>query len=85
MCSLDGDAVAIHKLGASDHLKITFHRTIRVPDNQTTSFLPPSMGTFPLYKVADYANELPNDMASKGGIFLPIYRESQATPFIETD
>lgn len=55
-------------------LKISFQRTIRVPDGKGNSELPPGMGTFPLYSVANYAESLPKDMAAKGGLFLPMYR-----------
>lgn len=57
-----------------DDLEICFKRTIRVPDNDDTNDLPPDAGSFPLYKVDDYAETLPLSMAQKGGIFLPIYR-----------
>jgi hypothetical protein len=59
-----------------DDLRITFRRTIRVPDNHESSDLPPDMGKFPLYKVDKYADRLPISMTQKGGIFLPMYRKS---------
>lgn len=55
-----------------DDIIISFQRTIRVPDNKETSQLPPSLGRFNVYKVADYANKLSETMAAKGGIFLPM-------------
>ncbi|KAG6366893.1 hypothetical protein INS49_001074 [Diaporthe citri] len=45
-------------------LEISFERTIRVPDNKELSHLPPSLGSFPLYKVQDYAHRLPQSMAT---------------------
>ncbi|KAF4460083.1 integral membrane [Fusarium albosuccineum] len=57
-----------------DDLKITFHRTIRVPDNDETNDLPPSMGHFPLFSASDYAKKLPPNMAMKGGLFFPMYQ-----------
>lgn len=59
-------------------LDISFQRTIRVPDGQDSSELPPSMGTFPLYPVSSYGKQLPEAMAAKGGVFLPMYRKSRA-------
>lgn len=57
---------------------LTFERTLRVPDNQDVNSLPPSLGQFPLYSVAEYKHRMPEDMASKGGVFLPMYqREGQ--------
>ena len=60
--------------GCGEQLEISFQRTIRVPDGKGDSELPPGMGTFPLYSVANYAEKLPKDMAAKGGLFLPMYR-----------
>ena len=57
-----------------DDLEIIFHRTVRAPDNNQTSALPPSLGRFPLLQVKDYVQNLPATMASKGGLFLPMYR-----------
>jgi hypothetical protein len=58
-----------------DDLTITFKRTVRVPDNDQTTALPPDLGSFPLFKVDDYAESLPDNMARKGGLFLPMYRK----------
>lgn len=60
-------------------LEITFHRTVRVSDSYKSSTLPPSLGRFPLYQVENYAKTLPNTMAAKGGLFLPMYREDLTT------
>jgi hypothetical protein len=53
---------------------IVFERTLRVPDNKDTNNLPPSLGQFPLFSVAEYQDRMPEDMASKGGVFLPMYQ-----------
>ncbi|KAI1851336.1 hypothetical protein JX266_003411 [Neoarthrinium moseri] len=55
-------------------LKIKFHRTIRVRDNEYTSQPPPDLGTFPLYKARDYPNTLPDEF-SKGGALLPMHQK----------
>jgi hypothetical protein len=52
---------------------ISFERTLRVPDNQAVNNLPPSLGQFPLFSVADYKT-MPEEMAKKGGVFLPMYQ-----------
>ena len=61
-------------------LDISFQRTIRVPDGKGDSELPPGMGTFPLYSVANYSEKLPKDMAAKGGLFFPMYRTFPLSP-----
>jgi len=53
-------------------LNITFVRTIRVADNEDTSDLPPGLGPFPLYQVSKFAENLPDEMALKGGLCFPI-------------
>lgn len=60
---------------SGESLKISFQRTVRVPDNDHNSDLPPGMGNFPLYSVANYKNNMPTNMALKGGLFLPMYRK----------
>jgi hypothetical protein len=46
-----------------------------VPDNDQAPALPPDLGSFPLFKVDDYAKNLPDKMARKGGLFLPMYHK----------
>ncbi|CRK36726.1 hypothetical protein BN1708_007158, partial [Verticillium longisporum] len=57
-----------------DALTLTLNRTIRVPDNQDINALPPSCGQFPLYRVRDYARNLPDNMVQRGGLFFPMYQ-----------
>ncbi|KAF2688901.1 hypothetical protein K458DRAFT_331541 [Lentithecium fluviatile CBS 122367] len=65
----NGDTVLIN-----NDLRISFRRTIRVPDNHQTSFLPPDLGTFPLKSTTKYAEKLPTQMVAKGGLFFPMYQ-----------
>ena len=58
------------------NLKVSFQRTIKVPDNANTSLLPPDLGSFPLYPVCKFQN-LPDVMRGKGGVFFPMYGTSQ--------
>jgi hypothetical protein len=57
-----------------DDLRITFHRTIRIPDYDKVNNLPPSMGFFPLYHVKDYVQTLPQLMVAKGGLFVYMHQ-----------
>ncbi|KAK2012979.1 integral membrane protein [Colletotrichum eremochloae] len=70
---LDDDICVSHG-GNKDVLTIRLNRTIRVPDNRDTNNLPPGMGTFPLFKVRDFAHKMPETMAKKGGVFFPMYQ-----------
>ena len=60
---------------AGEKLKVSFQRTIRVPDYDGDSELPPGMGAFPLYNVADYKGTLHNAMSVKGGFYFLMYCE----------
>lgn len=51
---------------------LTFHRTLRVPDNNTNSALPPSLGTFPLEPAENHTERLSSAMKARGGVLLPI-------------
>lgn len=55
-------------------LTVTFHRTLRIPDDGRSHGLPPSLGTFPLLRVDDYADRVPADWLAHGGVFLPMHQ-----------
>lgn len=55
-------------------LFVSFERTIRVSDNNSTNDLSPSLGHFPIFETSDYEETLPSQMAAKGGYFLPMHR-----------
>jgi hypothetical protein len=59
----------------NNDLRISFRRTIRVPDNNQTSLLPPNLGAYPLKSVTKYSEKLQSEMAAKGGLFFPMYRK----------
>lgn len=51
---------------------LTFHRTLRVSDNDNASALPPSLGTFPLEPAEQYTENLSSAMKARGGVLMPI-------------
>lgn len=55
-------------------LNIDFQRTLRIPDDEQTYPLPPSLGTFPLRHVDDHAQNVPRDWLQRGGVMLPMYQ-----------
>jgi hypothetical protein len=55
-------------------LEITFERTLRIPDDGNTYPLPPGLGAFPIRKVEDYADRVPQEWREKGGVFIPMYQ-----------
>lgn len=54
---------------------VAFQRTVRVPDHNGTSALPPGLGYFPIYKTQDYASRLPPGIVRDGGVFIPMYQK----------
>jgi hypothetical protein len=64
-----------------DDLQVEFCRTLRIPDDGDKYDLPASLGTFPIYKVSDYADKVPKSWNEHGGVFIPMY-QSEAL-FIE--
>ncbi|KAK4235617.1 hypothetical protein C8A03DRAFT_36514 [Achaetomium macrosporum] len=57
-------------------LKIALHRTLRVPevkDKKAVFRYPPNFGPFPLFSVKQYADTLPPEIASRGGLFLGMH------------
>jgi hypothetical protein len=68
-CTLKNDEVVV-----DDDLRISFRRTIRVPDTSKAYALPPTLGKFPLRRVSDYVNTLPETMVRKGGMFFTMYQ-----------
>jgi hypothetical protein len=55
-------------------LGITFQRTLRIPDDGRTHFLPPGLGSFPLLHVDDHPASVPPDWTKHGGVMLPMYQ-----------
>lgn len=57
---------------AGGKLKISFHRTVRVSDDEIISNMPPSFGPFPIYPVSKFKN-MPTEIQKKKGYFIPMY------------
>jgi hypothetical protein len=72
-CTLRDDTIVVN-----GDLKISFRRTVRVPDTQESNYLPPNLGAFPLEAVSQHSNKLPRAMVAKGGVFFPMYRMCNA-------
>ncbi len=55
-------------------LRIEFMRTLRIPDDDKTYFLPPGLGKFPLRHVDDFQDRVPSTWLEHGGVMLPMYQ-----------
>lgn len=55
-------------------LEIELERTLRIPDDGNTHFLPPGLGRFPVRHVDDFAAGAPAAWLEHGGVMLPMYQ-----------
>lgn len=55
-------------------LSISFIRTLRIPDDGKTYPLPPGLGHFPICRVSDYKERVPETWLEHGGVFIPMYQ-----------
>lgn len=69
--SLDFRFPGVHEDAACS---IDFQRTLRIPDDNNPYPLPPGLGRFPVTHVDDYAEKLPEDWVTHGGVFIPMYQ-----------
>ncbi len=63
-----------HRVRIGQRFAVSFQRTLRIPDDSRTYPLPPGLGIFPLLKVQDYLNRLPDSWRENGGAFIPMYQ-----------
>ena len=56
------------------HFRVSFQRTLRIPDDGGIYPLPPGLGRFPVFRVADYAATVPASWRRRGGVFIPMYQ-----------
>lgn len=54
---------------------ISFHRTLRIPEDGKNYPLPAGLGRLPLHRVEDYANSVPKKWLQEGGYFVPLYQK----------
>ncbi len=54
--------------------KISFNRTLRIPENGRDYPLPAGLGRFPIHRVEDYADKVPVKWLEEGGFFIPLYQ-----------
>jgi hypothetical protein len=55
-------------------LTIEFQRTLRIPDDDQASPLPPGLGNFPLQHVDNHAANVPSTWLQRGGVMLPMFQ-----------
>ena len=63
-----------HAIRIGLRFTVVFQRTLRLPDDGRSYPLPPGLGAFPIFKVADYAERAPPSWREQGGVFIPMYQ-----------
>lgn len=68
--------LAIHDdmLCVGKHARISFNRTLRIPEDGKIYPLPAGFGRLPILRVEDYAEKLPAKWVSEGGFVIPLYQ-----------
>src|SRR3989338_7808556 len=72
MTSLSTITVNSNSIQFGDNVSVTLHRTLRIPDDGKVYPLPPSLGSFPVYRVQDYQRTVPQKWLTAMGVFIPI-------------
>lgn len=78
MITLEHNRLAFHFPGIDDAppvgVSVSFQRTLRLPDDGRSYPLPAGLGTFPLRHTDDYAGRLPEAIARRGGVIMPMWQ-----------
>jgi tetratricopeptide (TPR) repeat protein len=56
------------------HTSISFRRTLRVPEDGKEYPLPADLGELPIYRIEDFAENVPSHWLEEGGFFIPLYQ-----------
>ncbi len=66
-----------NRIEIGERFALSFQRTLRIPDDGKAYPLPPTLGTFPLRWVSDFAARLPEQWSQPGeppALFIPMYQ-----------
>lgn len=70
----DSNPKSLQAFYVGAHTRISFQRTLRVPEDGREYPLPADMGTLPIYRIEDYAEKVPRHWLEDGGFFIPLYQ-----------
>ena len=74
-CHIEGESI----VAGNGLLKLSFRRTVRVPDDAKTALMPGDMGTFPLYSKSDIRSRASRPYTS-ADFFFPMYGKIPLEP-----
>ncbi|KAI4598373.1 hypothetical protein KJ359_002782 [Pestalotiopsis sp. 9143b] len=92
-CTLEENSIIIRQRSLDEHpaeLVIGFHRAVQIEDRESDiTTIPPNQRQFPLFKIQDYVDKLPDAISGNGGVFFPAWSKeamrikfSANTPFM---
>jgi len=58
----------------AEHFAISFKRTLRIPEDGKLHKTPPNFGVFPIYRVEEFAERLPESSRRERSAFIPMYQ-----------
>lgn len=69
-------SLAIHndELIVGRHTRLSFNRTLRIPEDGREYPLPAGFGRLPILRVEDYAKRVPEKWLEQGGFIIPLYQ-----------
>lgn len=56
------------------HTRVSFNRTVRIPEDGKSYPLPAGLGRLPIVRVEDYADRVPESWLTQGGFIVPLYQ-----------
>jgi hypothetical protein len=62
------------RLQIGERFTVTFQRTLRIPDDGGNYPLPPGLEAFPILRVGDFADQMPDAWRERGGYVSPMYQ-----------
>lgn len=63
-----------NRVHIGERFSVSFQRTLRIPDDGKVYPLPPGLGAFPIHRVEDYLDRVPETWREHGGMFIPMYQ-----------
>jgi hypothetical protein len=76
-------ATAVDSVQVGERLRVSFERTLRLPDDGRQYPLTPSLGSLPIYRVEAYADRVPPAWLVQSGVFIPLHeREALFINFV---
>lgn len=68
--------IAIHddEVCVGKHARISFNRTLRIPEDGKAYPLPAGFGRLPVLRVEEYADRIPESWLEQGGFIIPLYQ-----------